>query len=162
MPTARGRLSRGDPAAISRSSAPRCSRRCSSACRSASRVYRRAHLRRPVFAVLNVIQTIPSIALFGLLIAPLAPAWSRSCRCSAARHRRHRRRAGRRRADALFAAADRAQHRGGPEQVPTAVVDAATGMGMTPRPDLPPGRGAAGPARVPRRPAGDAACRPSA
>jgi osmoprotectant transport system permease protein len=26
----------------------------------------------PVFAVLNVIQTIPSVALFGLLIAPLA------------------------------------------------------------------------------------------
>ncbi len=35
-------------------------------------VVRRARLRRPVFAALNIIQTIPSIALFGLLIAPLA------------------------------------------------------------------------------------------
>jgi osmoprotectant transport system permease protein len=34
--------------------------------------FRRANLRGPLFAVLNVIQTIPSIALFGLLIAPLA------------------------------------------------------------------------------------------
>lgn len=34
--------------------------------------FRRAHLRQPLFAVLNVIQTIPSIALFGLLIAPIA------------------------------------------------------------------------------------------
>lgn len=32
----------------------------------------RARWRRPVFAVLNLIQTIPSIALFGLLMAPLA------------------------------------------------------------------------------------------
>ena len=29
-------------------------------------------LRRPLFAVLNIIQTVPSIALFGLLMAPLA------------------------------------------------------------------------------------------
>lgn len=29
-------------------------------------------LRKPMFSVLNIIQTIPSIALFGLLIAPLA------------------------------------------------------------------------------------------
>ncbi len=35
-------------------------------------VVRRARLRRPVFAALNIIQTIPSIALFGLMIAPLA------------------------------------------------------------------------------------------
>lgn len=34
--------------------------------------FRRDRLRAPLFAVLNVIQTIPSIALFGLLIAPLA------------------------------------------------------------------------------------------
>jgi osmoprotectant transport system permease protein len=33
---------------------------------------RRAAWRGPVFAVLNIVQTIPSIALFGLLIAPLA------------------------------------------------------------------------------------------
>nr|WP_034944935.1 ABC transporter permease subunit [Erwinia oleae] len=33
---------------------------------------RRASVQSPVFAVLNVIQTVPSIALFGLLIAPLA------------------------------------------------------------------------------------------
>lgn len=34
--------------------------------------YRRPASQGPVFAVLNVIQTIPSVALFGLLIAPLA------------------------------------------------------------------------------------------
>jgi osmoprotectant transport system permease protein len=35
-------------------------------------LFRSARLRAPVLGVLNVIQTIPSIALFGLLIAPLA------------------------------------------------------------------------------------------
>jgi len=34
--------------------------------------FRRRRWRGPVFAVLNVIQTVPSIALFGLLLAPLA------------------------------------------------------------------------------------------
>ncbi|WP_325930429.1 ABC transporter permease [Leclercia adecarboxylata] len=34
--------------------------------------YRRPAAQGPVFAALNVIQTIPSVALFGLLIAPLA------------------------------------------------------------------------------------------
>ena len=34
--------------------------------------YRRKTTQGPVFAVLNVIQTVPSVALFGLLIAPLA------------------------------------------------------------------------------------------
>lgn len=34
--------------------------------------YRHPSRQGPVFAVLNVIQTIPSVALFGLLIAPLA------------------------------------------------------------------------------------------
>ena len=33
---------------------------------------RRPRLRGPLFAVLNLLQTIPSIALFGLLIAPLS------------------------------------------------------------------------------------------
>jgi osmoprotectant transport system permease protein len=33
---------------------------------------RRPHLQSPLFAVLNMLQTIPSIALFGLLIVPLA------------------------------------------------------------------------------------------
>jgi len=32
---------------------------------------RRAGLARPLFAVLNVVQTVPSIALFALLLAPL-------------------------------------------------------------------------------------------
>ena len=42
---------------------------------------RRPRLAQPLFAVLNLIQTVPSIALFGLLIAPLAwlgqawPGW---------------------------------------------------------------------------------------
>jgi osmoprotectant transport system permease protein len=33
---------------------------------------RRQHLQGPLFAVLNLLQTVPSIALFGLLIAPLS------------------------------------------------------------------------------------------
>ncbi len=35
-------------------------------------LFRRAGSQAPVFAVLNVIQTVPSIALFGLLMVPLA------------------------------------------------------------------------------------------
>lgn len=35
-------------------------------------LWRRPHWQAPVFIFLNVIQTIPSVALFGLLIAPLA------------------------------------------------------------------------------------------
>lgn len=35
-------------------------------------VQRRTRLRAPLFAVLNVVQTIPSVALFGLLITPLS------------------------------------------------------------------------------------------
>lgn len=35
-------------------------------------LWRRPHWQTPVFTFLNVIQTIPSVALFGLLIAPLA------------------------------------------------------------------------------------------
>jgi osmoprotectant transport system permease protein len=35
-------------------------------------VHRRARWQGPVFALLNVIETVPSIALFGLLLAPLA------------------------------------------------------------------------------------------
>ena len=35
-------------------------------------LWRRPHWQAPVFTFLNVIQTIPSVALFGLLIAPLA------------------------------------------------------------------------------------------
>ncbi len=41
-------------------------------------VLRRRALRGPVFATLNAIQTVPSIALFGLLIGPLtglSEAW---------------------------------------------------------------------------------------
>ena len=42
--------------------------------------FRRERWRIPLFAVLNVIQTVPSIALFGLLLAPLALLAMRS-RC---------------------------------------------------------------------------------
>ena len=35
-------------------------------------LYRHERVSRPVFAVLNVLQTVPSIALFGLLMVPLA------------------------------------------------------------------------------------------
>ena len=35
-------------------------------------LHRHERVSRPVFAVLNVVQTVPSIALFGLLMAPLA------------------------------------------------------------------------------------------
>lgn len=35
-------------------------------------LFRRATLQGPIFSLLNIIQTVPSVALFGLLIAPLA------------------------------------------------------------------------------------------
>ncbi len=35
-------------------------------------IQRRPRWRGPVFAILNIVQTLPSVALFGLLIAPLA------------------------------------------------------------------------------------------
>ncbi|UCB31648.1 ABC transporter permease [Duffyella gerundensis] len=35
-------------------------------------LFRRAPLQGPAFSLLNIIQTVPSVALFGLLIAPLA------------------------------------------------------------------------------------------
>jgi osmoprotectant transport system permease protein len=35
-------------------------------------IYKRARIRTAAFSVLNMIQTLPSLALFGLLIAPLA------------------------------------------------------------------------------------------
>ena len=94
-------------------------------------VFRRARLRRPVFAVLNVIQTIPSIALFGLLIAPLAglaallPLLGRLGV------------AGIGAAPAIVALTLYAllpivrATAAGLEQVPAAAVDAATGIGMT-------------------------------
>ncbi|SHF10406.1 osmoprotectant transport system permease protein [Kaistia soli DSM 19436] len=93
---------------------------------------RRARLRRPVFAVLNIIQTIPSIALFGLLIAPLAglvafaPLLGRIGISGIGA------------TPAIIALTLYSllpivrSTTAGLEQVPGSVVDAATGMGMTP------------------------------
>ena len=94
-------------------------------------VVRRARLRRPVFAALNIIQTIPSIALFGLLIAPLAglvalvPLLGRLGISGIGV------------TPAIIALTLYSllpivrSTAAGLEQVPGAVVDAATGMGMT-------------------------------
>jgi osmoprotectant transport system permease protein len=91
---------------------------------------RRPRLARPLFATLNLIQTVPSIALFGLLIGPLAwlgQAWPDA----------------RVRGIGLLPAAIALTlyallpivHgiSAGLQQVPTAVTEAAAGMGMTPR-----------------------------
>ncbi len=95
-------------------------------------VVRRARLRRPVFAALNIIQTIPSIALFGLLIAPLAglvalAPWLGRLGISGIGV-----------TPAIIALTLYSllpivrSTAAGLDQVPGAVVDAATGMGMTP------------------------------
>lgn len=92
---------------------------------------RRPRWRSPLFSTLNVIQTIPSIALFGLLIAPLAGLvrlwpWLGSLGIS-----------GIGAAPALIALVLYALLplvRGvvtGLEQVPPAVIEAARGVGMT-------------------------------
>ena len=52
-------------------------------------LFRRAKSQVPVFAVLNVIQTVPSIALFGLLMVPLALV-AGALRFAKPRDQRHR------------------------------------------------------------------------
>ncbi|MBZ9936544.1 ABC transporter permease [Mesorhizobium sp. BR1-1-16] len=95
-------------------------------------VDRRARLRRPVFAILNIIQTVPSIALFGLLIAPLAGL------VALAPFLRQLGISGIGVTPAIIALTLYSllpivrSTAAGLEQVPSAVVDAATGMGMTP------------------------------
>ncbi|MGL6110432.1 MAG: ABC transporter permease, partial [Rubrivivax sp.] len=91
---------------------------------------RRPRLAPPLFAMLNAIQTVPSIALFGLLIGPLAwlgqawPGWGLQ---------------GIGLLPAVIALTLYALlpivHGvvGGLQQVPAAAIDAATGMGMTAR-----------------------------
>ena len=91
---------------------------------------RRPRLTKPMFATLNLIQTVPSIALFGLLIGPLAwlgQAWPD---------------AGVRGIGLLPAAIALSLYAllpivhgvsAGLQQVPTAVTEAAAGMGMTAR-----------------------------
>ena len=49
----------------------RWSRRWSSACRSVSCAIAARRCAPPILQILNLIQTIPSIALFGILMAPL-------------------------------------------------------------------------------------------
>lgn len=93
--------------------------------------FRRPGLRGPLFSVLNVIQTIPSIAMFGLLIAPLSglvallPALGSiglsGIGVTPAII-----------ALTLYALLPIARSTAaGLEQVPAAAIDAATGMGMT-------------------------------
>jgi osmoprotectant transport system permease protein len=90
--------------------------------------FRSAAVARPLFAVLGVIQTVPSIALFGLLIGPLAwlaaaaPGWGLSgigllpAVIALTLY------------SLLHAARSTVAGLG---QVPAPVVDAATGMGLT-------------------------------
>lgn len=94
-------------------------------------VDRNARVRRPVFAVLNIIQTIPSIALFGLLIAPLAGLVALFPFLAGLGI------SGIGATPAIIALTLYSllpivrSTAAGLEQVPGAVVDAATGMGMT-------------------------------
>ena len=69
-------------------------------------IERKKALRAPVLNTLNAIQTIPSIALFGILIGPLGLDFRPRARRRGARRARHRRRAGVPCAVPLFAAAD--------------------------------------------------------
>ena len=75
-------------------------------------VRRAATARRRSSPCSILLQTVPSIALFGLLIVPLSALAAALPGLARARHRRHRPGAGDHRAGALCAAADRAQHRG--------------------------------------------------
>ena len=91
--------------------------------------FRSAALARPLFAVLGLIQTVPSIALFGLLIGPLAllaaavPGWGLSGIGLLPAVI----------ALTLYSLLHVARSTvAGLGQVPAPVVDAATGMGLTP------------------------------
>ena len=94
-------------------------------------LYRRAKSQAPVFAVLNVIQTVPSIALFGLLMVPLALL------AAALPALRHVGISGIGMAPAVFALVLYSllpvvrSTVAGLAQVPQPVVEAATGMGLT-------------------------------
>ena len=93
--------------------------------------HRAPRLRAPVLAVLNVIQTIPSIALFGILMAPLA-ALAAAVPLAAALGIRGV--GGAPAAVALFLYSllpITANTVAGLKRVPRAVVEAARGMGMT-------------------------------
>ena len=96
-------------------------------------LFRRAKLKAPVFAVLNVIQTVPSIALFGLLIVPLALL------ATALPGLRHLGISGIGMAPAVIALMLYSllpivrSTVAGLAQVPDPVVEAATGMGLTRR-----------------------------
>jgi osmoprotectant transport system permease protein len=96
-------------------------------------LYRHERVSRPVFAVLNVLQTVPSIALFGLLMAPLAalaaalPALARLGVSGVGL------------APAVVALTSYSllpivrSIDAGLRQVPAAALEAATGLGFTPR-----------------------------
>jgi osmoprotectant transport system permease protein len=84
---------------------------------------RRERLARPLFALLNVIQTVPSIALFGLLIAPLVALGLRGIGLLPAVI-----------ALTLYALLPIVHGTAsGLRQVPADALEAATGMGLTPR-----------------------------
>lgn len=92
--------------------------------------FRRPRLAAPLFALLNLVQTVPSIALFGLLMAPLAmlAAWWPNAGIS-----------GIGLTPAVLALTLYSllpivhSTVTGLRQVPDAVVESATGMGLTPR-----------------------------
>ena len=117
----------------------------SSACRSASSAIGAPRLRAAVLQILNMIQTIPCIALFGILMAPLGYLAATRPARRRARHPRHRRGAGLRGAVPLFAAAGGREHRrSASARCRPPSCDAARGMGMTDRQLLTGDRAAAG------------------
>ena len=94
-------------------------------------LFRRAQSQVPVFAVLNVIQTIPSIALFGLLMVPLALVASAvpGCVVSESAASGWRRRSSR--SCSIRCCRSSRSTVAGLGQVPRSVVEAATGMGLS-------------------------------
>lgn len=105
--------------------------------------HRYARVGRAMFPLLNIVQTIPSIALFGLLMAPLA--W-----LAGTQSRRHQRRgAGARRIgiNALQLAAGGARHAGRAGAGAIGSHAGGAGFGLYPRAIVLAGAGAAGAAR---------------
>ena len=95
--------------------------------------HRVERLRAGVLNVLNIVQTIPSIALFGLLIAPLGWVAANVPGAAAIGIRGIGAAPALGRAVPLFAAAGRGQHRRRPRRRAARRHDAARGMGMTDR-----------------------------
>jgi len=93
--------------------------------------HRVPRLRAGVLGTLNVIQTIPAIALFGILMAPLGALAATVPLAAALGIRGIGGSTGGGRAVSVFAAADRREYGRGPEASAAGCSRSARGMGMT-------------------------------